>query len=167
MRSPGKNKQLPSYYLSTIHALIALLGWLHMTFVSCVKPGKTFLTDELCFDSTSAGMELSLTITMAYLAMDSVSGYFLFTYKSWLESFFHHMIGIVGIISMLAIGRVVGVISCCLMVLELSTIFLNNIFILKLNDQTDEYPRYLMFNSVMVVVSFFVLRIVFLWALLF
>ena len=78
----------------------------------------------------------------------------------------HHMIGLLGIVSALAIGRIVGVIAVSIMATELSTIFLNFMFLLKLRKLQDIYYRFNQINSFLLVFTFFLSRIVYLGILL-
>ena len=104
--------------------------------------------------------------TFSYLTSDLVSAYKIWDGKAYIETFIHHSIGLFGIISMLNIGRIVGVICSCLMLTEISTIFLNVMFIMKLLEIDEKYSRFNTVNSLMLVTTFFLGRIVFLGCLL-
>lgn len=77
--------------------------------------------------------------------------------------YFHHAIGLFGILSAMTIGRIVGVIAMCLMVTELSSIFLNLRSIMKeFNlDQDPKYMKCYTINGLVLVFTFFVIRIIF------
>ena len=64
--------RLNNFILSSMHAVIAIFGWLHMTLISCKNPGKTFYTDKECLDFTSPGMELIITVHLSYFFNDIV-----------------------------------------------------------------------------------------------
>jgi hypothetical protein len=103
-----------------------------MTFVSCDLPGSTFFTEYECFDQTSAGMEIFMLISLSYFVQDTINVRKIFKKgRTVMETYAHHIIGIVSILSALMIGRVVGVIVISLLITEISTIFLNNRHIMK------------------------------------
>ena len=132
-----------------------------MTFVSCEIPGKTFLSDFKCLDTTTPGMEVFMVFMLSYLCNDIVSSYRIWSGKAFAENAIHHSIGILGVASALAIGRIVGVVASCLMLTEVSTLFLNNMFIFKLVNIEKEYPRFLSINSLLLGLTFLITRIVF------
>ena len=147
--------------------MLAILSWLHMTLISCDMPGKTFLTEYTCFDQTSAGMEICMVISLSYFIMDVISVRSIFIKgRVVLETYAHHSIGIVGILSALVIGRVVGVIVISLLITEISTIFLNNRHIMKELDLSEKYKTLFKMNGYSLLVSFFLCRIVFLGIML-
>jgi hypothetical protein len=78
------------------------------------------------------------------------------------ETYFHHIIGLIGLISGLSIGKVVGVIVVCLLITEVSTIFLNNRNILKELGQLETRQKFNYYNGIFLISTFFILRIVFL-----
>jgi hypothetical protein len=82
-----------------------------------------------------------------------------------LETFFHHMIAIIGISSALVIGRCVGPIMISLLITEISTIFLNNRSIMK-EISYDEKSLLFRANGILLITSFFVSRILFMGFLL-
>ena len=129
-----------NYWLSSLHAFAAILAWLHMTFVSCDLPGTTFFTEYECFDQTSAGMEISMLISLSYFIQDIINVRKIFKKgRMVIETYVHHSIGIVSILSALMIGRVVGVIVISLLITEISTIFLNNRHIMKSKDMEQSW----------------------------
>ena len=125
-------QRITNYILSSCHAFLAILIWLHLTFVSCKIPKKTFLTDPQCLDYTSGGMEIGMMISLSYFICDFISVKMIFVKgRMVMETFFHHLIAVIGILSALAIGRCIGPIMISLLITEISTIFLNNRSIMK------------------------------------
>ena len=157
--------RLTSFMLSNIHAVFGIFGWLHMTLISCSSPGKTFYTDKACLDCTSPGMELIITAHISYFINDIISLKPIFgNGRLTNESSVHHAVGIVGLLSALLLGRIVGVFAICLMITELSTIFLNNRSIMKELSIIDDpkYATFYFYNAVTLVITFFISRIVYL-----
>lgn len=94
------SKFICNYILSSIHAFMAILSWLHMTFISCDLPGKTFFTEYQCLDQTSAGMEICLLLSLSYFINDIINVRIIFVKgRMVLETYAHHTLGIVGIFS--------------------------------------------------------------------
>ena len=155
--------RLANHIVSTLHALVCIFVWLEMTLVSCPLPGKTFFTSFTCFNTTSAGMELGMMITTTYLIQDMISVRISFGKgKGTNEVFFHHIIGLIGLISGLCIGKAVGVIVICLLITEISTIFLNNRNILKELNLIDRKKCFNYYNGILLLSTFFLFRVVFL-----
>jgi hypothetical protein len=157
--------RLTSFILSSIHAVFAIFGWLHMTLISCNIPGKTYYTEKICLDFTSPGMELIITAHLSYFLNDIFSLRPIFgNVRLTKESFVHHMVGIIGLLSALILGRIVGVLAICIMITELSTIFLNNRSIMKELSILDDpnHAKFFLYNGVMLVITFFLSRIVYL-----
>ena len=152
--------------LSSVHAVLAIMIWLHMTFISCKIPKQTFLTDYRCLDYTSGGMEVGMMISLAYFICDFISVKLIFVKgRMVLETFLHHMIAITGICSALVIGRCLGPIMISLLITEISTIFLNNRFIMK-EVSYDEKSILFKANGIALIISFFISRILFMGFLL-
>ena len=106
---------------------------------------------------------------MSYLINDLIScSIYLKKTRMFQETIFHHMIGIISIFSALYIGRAVGVFALCLMITELSTIFLNIRSIYKdLNlDEDEKYKKLFILNGYLLIFSFFFTRIIFLGIIL-
>jgi hypothetical protein len=81
----------------------------------------------VCLDYTSGGMEVGMMVSLSYFICDFISVKIIFKKgRMVIETFCHHIIAIVGIFSALVIGRVVGPLVICLLITEISTIFLNN-----------------------------------------
>lgn len=106
---------------------------------------------------------------MAYLMQDMISVKPIFgAGRVVVETMIHHVIGLVGIISALVIGRIVGVIAGCLLFTEISTIFLNYRCILKelgLSEKPD-YKFKNQLNGYFLMGSYFLARVVFIGLIL-
>ena len=108
-------------------------------------------------------MELGMAVTTSYLVQDMVSVRYCFGRgRQTNETYLHHIIGLIGLISGLTIGRVVGVIVVCLLITEVSTIFLNNRNIMKELGTIESNKRFNYWNGIFLLGTFFLLRIVFL-----
>ena len=81
--------------------------------------------------------------------------------KATNEIFFHHIIGLIGLISGLCIGKAVGIIVICLLITEISTIFLNNRNILKELDIVQKKKRFNFWNGVLLLATFFLQELYF------
>ena len=77
------------------------------------------------------------------------------------ETLFHHLIGVFGIVSALNIGRVIGVMGMSLFLTEFSTIFLNIRAIMKYVGLDTKKPKLFMANGIVLLISFFLCRVVF------
>ena len=105
-------------------------------------------------------------ISLSYFMCDFISVKIIFVKgRMVLETFFHHMIAIVGICSALIIGRCLGPIMISLLITEISTIFLNNRSIMK-EISFDEKNIIFNVNGLALISSFFVSRILFMGFLL-
>ena len=151
-----------SYVLSTLHAVAAIFVWLEMTFVSCPLPGKTYFDSFTCLNYCSPGMQVGMLITLSYLISDMVLAKVAFgPGNTFNETLFHHIIGLIGLVSALVIGRIVAVIAICLLIAEISTIFLNNRHILKELDLIEKHDKFHFWNGITLILSFFFIRVVF------
>lgn len=73
-----------------------------------------------------------MLVSLSYFVQDSINVKSIFKKgRVVIETYVHHFIGILSIISALIIGRVVGVFVISLLITEISTIFLNNRHIMK------------------------------------
>lgn len=160
--------KLANYAMSELHAIVAILAWLHMTFISCRLPGETFFSNVECLDATSAGMEVNFLISLSYLVGDMMYVKAIFGPGSTTtETCIHHVVGIIGFLSALILKRLVGVIAMSILMTELSTIFLNVMLSMRLLDKIKSNPTFFKINSLFLGVSFFASRIVYMAYLLF
>jgi len=154
--------KLTNYTLSTFHATLSVLGFFHMTFVSCDKVGETIFSDPTCLDVTSPGMEIFLMLTFAYFAMDCVSGRLIWPkFGDFAETFFHHVFGFVGILTAYQVGRLIGTVTICVLFTEISTPFLNVMNMFRLLKLTGSHSKAFDLNSVLLAISFFFSRVIF------
>lgn len=153
--------------MSLFHAIIGILAFLHMTFVSCEKEGVTPFDDPECLDTTSAGMELSFVMSLSYFFMDCLTLNYIFGMgRLTRETLAHHLIGVFGIVSALSLGRVIGIIGMCLLVTEISTIFLDIRACMKFVGLDSKNPKLFLANGIVLILSFFFSRVVFMGILL-
>ena len=154
--------KITSYIMSQFHAIVAILAFLHMTFASCEKEGATPFDDPECLDDTSAGMELCFLVSLSYFFMDILTLNYIFGMgRLTRETLAHHLIGVFGIVSALVLGRVVGTLAMCLMLTELSTIFLNVRAIMKYVGLDVSKPKLYLYNGLVLIISLFLCRVVF------
>ena len=153
--------------MSLFHAIIGILAFLHMTFISCEKKGVTPFNDAECLDSTSAGMEFFFVISLSYFFMDILTLNYIFGMgRLTRETLAHHLIGVFGIISALNLGRVIGIIGMCLFFTEISTIFLDIRACMKYVGLDSKKPKLYLANGIVLIVSFFFSRVVFMGLLI-
>ena len=101
-----------------------------------------------------------MLLSLSYFIQDSINVRRIFKKgRVVIETYVHHSIGIVSILSALMIGRVVGVIVISLLITEISTIFLNNRHIMKEKDM--EQSKMFVANGYALIASFFIARIMF------
>lgn len=79
-----------------------------------------------------------------------------------IETLAHHGIGIIGIVAALWIGQMVGVINQAFLVTEISTIFLDIMFILKILKLEDDQQKLKKINALLLMASFVISRIFYL-----
>ena len=139
-----------------------MFAFAEMVFVSCDIPGESIFTEARCLDITSPAMEIGFILTFSYLSMDLISSKIIWPkWHEYREVFLHHMIGVLGIIASLEIGRIVGSIAMSIILTEISTLFLNVMHIMRLLNLTERYPRSFAVNSGLLVSSFFLSRVIF------
>lgn len=108
-------------------------------------------------------MQVGMMIPLSYLLSDMVLSKTVFGLgRAFNEIVVHHVIGLVGLVSALFIGRIVAVIAMCLLITEISTIFLNNRHILKDTNTIDKYTKFHFWNGIFLLLSFFLARVLFL-----
>lgn len=112
---PGKtqsNVKVFSYTASVIHATMGQFMFLHTLLIACSIPGKNFTSSPVCFDQTSAGMQIYLCLSLAYFACDIVTVKPFFKDQRGnmvTETYIHHTICILSMLGGIFIGRFVGV----------------------------------------------------------
>lgn len=140
-----------------------------MVLVSCTLPGKTFFTEFECLDYTSPMMEFFLIMSLSYFINDGLSLRTVFGKNSRTNiTYMHHGICMVGVMSALIIGRAVGVVIQCIFITEVSTIFVNFRYIMKdlKIDRSEKWAPRFFWNGLMLNITFFFFRVVFLGMLL-
>lgn len=99
--------------------------------------------------------------------MDLISSKIIYPkWKDFRETFFHHFVGLIGLVSLLIVGRVVGSIAIVMLVAETSTLFLNNMYFLRLLELRDSYPRLNTINGLLLIIFFCISRVIFFGVLL-
>ena len=127
---------------------------------SCPIPGKTYLTHDACFNLTTPAILMWVTGTGAYLFCDGID-----VYRVWgmnKEMIAHHILGIMGTIFTAWIGVYIGMISEAMLVTELSSIFLNIMFQMKILKKEEANPKMKKYNSLSLMITFVGTRII--WA---
>lgn len=145
--------------VSSIHASVCVIGWLHTAMISCYIPGESFLTNELCYNYTSPGMQLFLMFSLSYFVSDLYCSYVVFGRGAFRDTCIHHCISFTGTLSTLILGRYVGVVSMNLLFSEISTVFLNFVFITKGLDAEEYNKVQTNINSLCLLVLFCLVRI--------
>ena len=169
MATPRHALKIVNHTISTLHALYSVLSWSHMVWVSCRFPGKTMFSEFECLNYTSPAMEMYLLISLSYFVNDGLSLRMVFGKNGRTNlTYFHHGICIVGVVSALVIGRAVGVVIQSIFITEISTIFVNFRFIMKdlKIDKSDKYAPKFFWNGLILNITFFIFRVIFLGVLL-
>ena len=101
-----KAAMLSNYNISQLHSCFCIVGWVLTMLTSCHIPGKTYITEPECFNVTSPGVCMWLTMTGAYLFCDGIDVCRIWGFNK--EMMFHHVLGILGVLSSLWIGVFIG-----------------------------------------------------------
>ena len=109
-------------------------------------------------------MQLYFVASLSFFVNDLITLVPIFGNESTMvrETKLHHVMSISGLISAILIGRWIGTIIGCIVFTELSTIFLNVKSIMKELDMETKYNKCFIINGLLLLLSFFVSRIVFL-----
>lgn len=107
-------------------------------------------------------MQLSLVFSLGYLVSDLLTSYMVFGPKNFMETAIHHGAGFIAIPTALYLGKHLGTMNECFLFTELSTVFLNFMWILKLTGNEEKHSKLKMVNSLMLVLSFVGSRMLFL-----
>ena len=106
-------------------------------------------------------MEVFLAISSTIFLNDFVSVRLIFgKSKVTQETTFHHLIGLVGMLGALFIGRVSGPFVVSIFATEVSTPFLNFRSTMKDLELETKYPNLFYYNGICLMVSFFIVRVV-------
>lgn len=127
-------------------------------------PGNNFVTSDVCFDQTSAALQIYFMISLAYFVNDLITLKPIHGNESRMirETQFHHIMSIAALTGSILIGRWVGIIVANLMLTELSTIFLDVRSIMKELAVDDKYNKCFIVNGILLLLSFFLTRVIFL-----
>mmetsp|Transcript_16468 Transcript_16468/g.27959 ORF Transcript_16468/g.27959 Transcript_16468/m.27959 type:complete len:292 (+) Transcript_16468:171-1046(+) len=162
-------RKVACWIFSLLHSYMGVIAFFHLLTVACWVPGANFLTDPRCFEWTSPAMELFLLIPINYYAQDLIITPIVFGDTPLVrQTLFHHLVGVVGALGALVVRRMVGTIAVSLLFAECSTIFLMHRSIM-LNLKLDKDPKYKKFyvgNGIVLVVTFFLTRVLFMGVLL-
>ena len=100
-----------------------------------------------------------LVLTGSYLFCDAID-----VYRIWgmnKEMMAHHFIGIIGVLASVWVGIYVGIVSEAFLLTELSSFFLNVMFCMKILKKEEEYPNMKKYNSLSLVISYVLVRIIY------
>jgi len=101
--------------------------------------------------------------SLAYLVQDLINSTIVFGHNN--ETLAHHTIGFISIPAALWIGQMVGVLNEAFLVTEISTIFLDIMFIMKILKLEEGHPKIRACNSLLLMLSFILSRIVYIGCL--
>ena len=155
------------YFISCIFAILnafILVAFAVISICSCKTPAEnpeTFFTNDDCFATPTVWNYWSLVFFIAYCTVDGVNCAVIqrdFS-SSMLQTYFHHVLGILGASFGLTHGGWMAVTASVSLLTEFSTPFVNLRAILSFLKTTNG-PLY-NFNGIMMTSSFFVFRCVF------
>ena len=158
------NLRIWSYFASMIHAIMCQMIFFHNIFFACSIPGENFTTSDICFDQTSAAMQLYYVASLSFFVNDLITLVPIFGNESTMvkETKLHHMMSLSALTGAILIGRWIGTIVGCIVFTELSTIFLDVRAIMKELDIETKYNKCFIINGLLLLASFFFSRVVFL-----
>lgn len=147
--------------MSTIHALIALSLACISVWGVCDDPKDSIFTSDACIMKPKAVQVYLVAISSAYCVYDLYVCLFCikYTWKQGADFIFHHIVGLIGAVGVLIVGRFNVALSCGALVSELSNFFMNMRWHMLQHKMTTS-P---LFNVAQMsfAFSFFVVRVVF------
>jgi len=149
-----------SCILGTVHA-IAIMGICFLAIYSCEEQGQTFANNETCFTTPNIWNYRVLTFFCAYCTVDLFNAAVIqrdFS-SGTAQTYFHHILGIVGCIFGIYFGGFLTVTSSVSAITEMSTPFVN--FRYMLYDLEIRTGSLYLVNGTLMTLSFFIFRVVF------
>lgn len=122
---------------------------------------NTLFSNEWCVDNGNYYEIVCMLTFLGYLTVDLFACYFLMAEKgsSMATTYLHHVIGIVGSVSALIVGRYILTLSNATCLTELSTPFVSLRALLYMHKKTD--TTLCIVNGLLMTISFFLIRCVF------
>lgn len=122
---------------------------------------NTIYTNDWCVDNGNWWEAVTVIVFTAYLTVDFFVCYFLIADRSngAIENYVHHVIGVIGTVSALIVGRMILSLSNATCMTELSTPFVSLRAILSMHKKTS--GNLYLVNGLLMTFSFFACRCVF------
>lgn len=167
--SSGKRWLLYSYIVSIFHACTLILFSFRSLFACEPRDGfkqtgwlgNTWVNNDWCVDNPNVWEASTLIIFLGYLTVDLCVCFLKIgdALKGKNENYAHHIIGIVGVICALVVGRMILTLSCATCFTELSTPFVSIRGILYMLKKSD--TKIYFYNGLTMTLMFFLSRNVF------
>ena len=146
------------------HALFSIFLFLHTIFLACSVPGQSFVTSDVCFDQTSAAMQIYYMGSYAFFFNDLLTVKYIFGGQGNMvrDTYIHHAICIGALTAALSYGRFIGIYVAITQGTEVSTMPLSIRSIMKECKIDKSYAKTFLYNGYTLLFTFFLFRAVYL-----